>query len=152
MNIVLCYYSRSWSFFEGKIFEKIQKIFKNYESLVVDRRVVWRGGFSRVQMIKTEEFSGFPIFVWGPLKEKEKSRLLQDILKIGNTFYRYTGRLFLSSPSVHILAFFTSTPDWTISTVSFTTPVLLVATKIFEICCALQRSSKSCFVLTPLLD
>ena len=93
----------------------------------------------------------FQFFVWGPLKEKEKSRLLQDILKIGNTFYRYTGRLFLSSPFVHILAFFTSTPDWTTSTVSFTTPVLLVSTKIFEIFCALRRSSKSCFVLTPLL-
>lgn len=74
MNIVLCYYSRSWSFFEGKIFEKIQKIFKNYESLVVDRRVVWRGGFSRVQMIKTEEFSGFPIFCLRASKrEREKS-------------------------------------------------------------------------------
>ena len=74
MNIVLCYYSRSCSFFEGKIFEKIQKIFKNYESLVVDRRVVWRGGFSRVQMIKTEEFSGFPIFCLRASKrEREKS-------------------------------------------------------------------------------
>lgn len=37
-------------------------------------------------------------FFWGPLKEKEKSRLLQDILKIGNTFYRYTGRLSFLPP------------------------------------------------------
>ena len=40
----------------------------------MDRRVVWRGGFSRVQMIKTEEFSGFPIFCLRASKrEREKS-------------------------------------------------------------------------------